>query len=115
MTAEKSTFGPLQIGIVLLTAATALIHIALAVPNALVLFYLNGLGYLALLAALYLPLAFLAPYRRWVRWALIAYTAVTVIAWAAIGDRSTIAYFDKAIEVALIALLIVEDRRRRLQ
>lgn len=111
MTTAKPTFGPLQIGIVLLTVATALIHIALAIPDTLVLFYLNGLGYLALLAARYLPLGFLAPYRRWARWALIVYTAITVVAWVAIGDRSAIAYIDKAIEVALIVLLFLEGRR----
>ncbi|MCS6844770.1 MAG: hypothetical protein NZ528_10710 [Caldilineales bacterium] len=113
MTTTKPTFGPLQIGIALLTVATAVIHLVLAVPNQLVLFYLNALGYLALLAALYLPIAALAPYRHLVRWALIAYTAVTVIAWAAIGDRSAIAYADKAIEVALIVLLLLEGRQAK--
>lgn len=53
---------PLAAGIVVLTLATALIHfwlgIALGPPGLApfpLLFYLNGLGYLVLLAALYLP------------------------------------------------------------
>lgn len=113
MSTTKPTFGPLQIGIVVLTLATAVIHLVLAIPNQLVLFYLNALGYVALLAALYLPIAALASYRNLVRWALIAYTAVTVIAWVAIGERNTIAYADKAIEVALIVLLLLEGRRAK--
>lgn len=113
MTTAKPTFGPLQIGIIVLTLATAIIHLVLAIPNQLTMFYLNALGYVVLLAALYLPIAALAPYRSLVRWALIAYTAVTVIAWVAIGERNTIAYADKAIEVALIVLLLLEGRRAK--
>jgi hypothetical protein len=107
----RPRFGPLQIGIVALAAATAIIHIALAIPENLIMFYLNGLGYLALAAALHLPQ--LSAYRRWVRYALIAYTAVTVIGWAIVGERSTIAYVDKLVELALIVLLVVEARAQR--
>ena len=101
-------FGPLQVTIVLLTVATALIHIILAIPEGLLMFYLNGIGYLALVTALYLP-----QLRRWrglIRIAFIAYTMVTIIAWVFIGERTTIGYLDKLIEVALVVLLIVEAR-----
>ena len=101
--------GPLQIGILLLAIATALIHILLAIPEGLWMFYLNGAGYLALVAALYLP-QFKAQRGR-LRWALIAFTAVTVVAWIAIGARNPIAYLDKLIEVALIVLLFIEARQ----
>ena len=76
------------------------------------MFILNGLGYLALLAALYLPVAPLARYRGAVRWVLVGYTALTILLWVLIGARSTIGYVDKVIEVALIALLLLEARRR---
>ncbi|MEN9937903.1 MAG: hypothetical protein RLZZ387_4482 [Chloroflexota bacterium] len=104
-------FGPLQIAIVALAAATALVHIVLAIPSSLVMFYLNGLAYLALATALYLPQ--LRAYRRLTRYALMALTAVTLLAWAVFGARSAVAYADKAIELALLALLAVDARRER--
>jgi hypothetical protein len=102
------TFSPIQIGIILLAVATALIHIVLALPANLIMFYLNGLGYIGLTAALYLPQ--FAAYRRIIRWALIGFTAVTIVGWAIVGERSLIAYIDKFIEAALIGLLAAEMR-----
>ena len=74
---NKITIGPLQWGIILLTIATAGIHISLLFPD--VLFILNGLGYLTLLAALYLPIPALANYRSLIRWVLMGFTALTII------------------------------------
>jgi hypothetical protein len=112
----NTKLGTLQIGIILLTVATALIHLALAysiavqlgVPNSL-MFVANGLGYLALVTALYLPQ--FKNQHGLVRWALIAFTAVTIIGWVAIGSRNATGYIDKLIEVALIALLFIEGRK----
>ncbi len=109
MTQKTTTLGPLQYGIILLTVATAAIHFSLLFPDPL--FILNGLGYLALLLALYLPLSALESYRHLIRWTLLAYTAVTVVLWIFIGSRVPIAYIDKAIEVALIVLLWLEGQR----
>jgi hypothetical protein len=109
-TSARTHLGPIQYGIIALAIATALIHIYLAIPMTLVMFYLNGLGYLALVAALYLPQ--FAAYRRYTRWALMAYTAVTILGWVAIGERTAIGYVDKAIEVALIVLLWLEHRQQ---
>ncbi|MEW5867776.1 MAG: hypothetical protein AB1894_00760 [Chloroflexota bacterium] len=114
---NTSKFGPVQIGIILLTAATAIIHLVLAysiavqlgLPNSL-MFVANGLGYLALVAALYLPQ--FKKWHNWVRWALMAFTAVTIVGWVAIGSRNLIGYTDKLIEVALIALLFTESRKK---
>ena len=108
-TSRTSTDNALQAGIVLLTLATALIHLQLAFPDPV--FILNGLGYLALLAALYLPIPQVARYRNAVRWVLIGYTALTIFLWILFGARIPIGYIDKAIEVALIALLLLEARR----
>jgi len=101
----------LRVGIVLLTLATAIIHLQLAFPDPG--FILNGLGYLTLLAALYLPVTRLARRRNAVRWVLIGYAALSILLWVLLGARTPIGYIDKTIEVALITLLLIEARRRR--
>lgn len=101
--------GIVQIAIMLLTVATALIHITLAFPSWL--FILNGAGYLALLAALYWPALWASRTRATVRWLLFAYAALTVMAWIAMGDRTVLAYVTKGVEVLLLVLLVVESRQ----
>jgi len=101
----------LRVGIIALTLGTALIHLSLNFPD--LGFMLNGLGYLTLLAALYLPIPQLARYRDIVRWILIGYAALTILLWILLGDRTAIGYTAKAIEVALITLLLLEARRSR--
>lgn len=103
--------GLLRYGIILLTLGTAITHISLMFPDPI--FILNGLGYLALLAGLYLPFPWLDRWRRQIRWALIGYTALTIVLWLAIGSRIPIAYVNKVNELLLIALLVIEDRRAR--
>jgi len=109
MNQTRAQLGLLQMGIIVLTAATAVIHFSLAFPNPL--FILNGLGYLTLLAARYLPILQLRDYRHLLRWALLGYTALTVVLWVIVGARIPIAYADKAIEVVLIVLLWLESRQ----
>ena len=137
MTLPRRTtrFGPLQIAICVLAHATAVVHIYLGViTNVMVatqpeataaaggaaalgffaaLFYLDGLGYIVLTAALYHP-AF-ARFRRLTRWALIALTAATIVAYFALiqGHYDALGIGNKITEVALIVLLIVEGRRDR--
>lgn len=79
------------------------------------LFYLNALGYILLIIALYLPP--LGRYHRIVRWVLIAFALITIIAWFVItGARfNPLGYADKPVELLLIILLIIEDRQERLQ
>jgi len=107
----------LGIGIFVLTLATALFHLFLAftaIPYfglnfGVMLFILNGLGYLGLLAALQLPIPQLARFRSAARWALVAYAALTIVLWIIMApEYESIGYIDKAIEVALIALLITD-------
>jgi hypothetical protein len=100
----------IRAGIIVLTLATALIHLQLNFPDPV--FIMNGLGYLGLLAALYLPLPRLSRYRNLTRWALIGFTALTIFLWVLFGARIPIGYVDKVIEVALIALLLLDARRR---
>ena len=101
----------LRVGIVALTLGTALIHLSLNFPD--LGFMLNGLGYLTLLAALCLPVPQVARHRDIVRWVLIGYAALTILLWILLGDRTAIGYTAKAIEVALITLLLLEARRSR--
>ena len=99
----------LHIGIIVLTLGAAFIHLSVAFPHPV--FILNGLGYLVLLAALYLPVPRVAHYRNVVRWVLIGYAALTIFLWILFGERVLIGYTAKAIEVALILLLLLDARR----
>ncbi len=106
--------GP-RLGIIVLTLATAAIHLYLGLSSGLPLFVLNALGYLALLAALYGPIPQLAPYRNAVRWLLVGFAGLTIVLWIAItgGNSTAIGYVDKAVELLLIVLLIAEARASR--
>lgn len=107
METTRTGIGAIKTGIILITLTTAAIHISLLFPD--VLFILNGLGYLGLLAAYTLPLPLVKDRRAMVRWVFIGYTAVTILAWLAIGDKSwpsgALGYFTKILELLLIALL----------
>ncbi len=94
----------LRVEIVGLTLATAWIHASLGST----LFLLNAIGYVVLAAALVVP-GPVARARWLVRYALIAFSATTIIAWFAFGARFELAYLSKAIELALIGLLLVES------
>ena len=107
-----------QWGVVALTVLTAVnLHLVLGIgspePMFKVLFILNGLGYIVLLAALY----FLSPFaanRSLIRWALLGFTAVTVILYfvfnGADAFSSVFGLVDKTIEVLLIILLFLDGR-----
>ncbi len=110
----------LRIGIFLLTLATALIHLFLAfsaIPYyglnfGVVLFILNVLGYLGLLGLLQLPIPQLRSFRSAARCALVGFAAVTIVLWLILAPvYDFIGYLDKAIEVALIVLLIADAYR----
>ena len=137
MTTPRRTtvFGPLQVAICVLSLITAVCHIYLGViTNVMVatqpeataaaggatalgffaaLFYLDGLAYIVLTVALFHP-AF-ARFRRLTRWALIALTAATIIAYFALiqGHYDALGIGDKIAEVVLIVLLVMEGRRDR--
>jgi len=118
MAFSRTSVGPgLGVGIFLLTLATAVIHLYLAFTAiaymgfnfGVMLFIFNGLGYLGLLAALQLPIPLLARFRSAARWALIAFAALTIVLFFLMAPSYTIlGYVDKAIEVALIALLLAD-------
>lgn len=136
MRRTDSGFGPLQIAITVLVAATALVHLFLGVGMTMVLtgppaqvaamggatmiailavlFFCNFGGYVVLGAAHYLPV--LRRFQRVTRILLIGYTALTFLAYFAIAQGHAVDVFgfsDKAVELALIALLVIEGRRAR--
>ena len=107
----------LGVAIFVLAVATAVIHLYLALSAVasmgfnfgVMLFILNGLGYLGLLAVLQLPIRQLARFRSAARWALTALAALTIVLFFLMAPVYTfIGYVDKAIEVALIGLLLAD-------
>ena len=101
----------IRIGVVVLTLMAAIVHLSLLFPDPV--FILNGIGYLTLLAALYVPVPRLVPHRRVARWALVGYATLTILAWVAIGEHTLLGYSTTAGEVALVILLLMENRRMR--
>ena len=103
----RTNFGALQVGIIVLTLATAFIHFSLLFPD--VLFILNGLAYLTLLALYFLPIPIARENRALVRWAFMGFIVITILAWVAIGDKSwpsgALGYLTKVIELVLLGLL----------
>lgn len=93
---------------------TALVHLVLLnvlLGEISVIFTLNGLGYLTLLYVFFRRPAFLIGRRALLHYVFIAYTAVTLLAWVAIGDKSDpIGWITKFTEVLLIAALALNLR-----
>ena len=90
--------------VVLLTLGTAAIHASLGG----MLFMANAAGYVVLALAMIVPGP--AAHWRWlIRLVLIGFAAATIAGWVAFGPRFGLAYADKAIEIALIGVLVVEQ------
>ena len=104
-------------GILLSGLATAFLHLSLfsyfsAQGRPFDPIVLNGLGYLALLAAYFLPIPFFQERRGLVWWALFGYTVLTIFLWILLGDKnfvpgtsSATGYYAKTAEVILLAFL----------
>jgi len=96
----------LRAAIVALTVATGLIHATLGG----LLFELNAAGYLIAALAMVAPIGLAIRYRWLIRLGLVGYAATAIVGWYLMGPRYDVAYLAKAIEVVLIALLLVEAR-----
>lgn len=101
--------------IILSAIATAILHISLF-PD--IMFTLNGLGYLGLLGAYLLPISFFQQRRNLVWWVLVGYTALTIVLWVVMGDKTFVAgtssatgYYAKAAEVILLASLWMDKSK----
>lgn len=103
-------------GIIIFALATALLHLSLLPRLGLDPIALNGLGYLALLGAYFLPIPFFQERRRLVWWAFLGYTVLTFILWVILGDKNftfdfsnaAIGYYAKAAELFLIGFLLAD-------
>jgi hypothetical protein len=105
--------------VALLAVITAVIHFWLLViiggfdPA----FFLNGIGYLALTAAYLTNVPLGAGRRPLLHVVFIGYTAVTILAWLALGEKNPattlgmLGYIDKTVEVLLIIALVVSLRQ----
>jgi hypothetical protein len=105
-------------GIIFFTLATALLHLSLLPRLGLDPIALNGLGYLALLGAYFLPIPFFQERHRLVWWALMGYTVLTFVLWIILGEKdfskdisSMIGYYAKAAELFLIGFLLADRPR----
>ena len=102
-------------GIILFAVATAILHITLF-PD--IMFTLNGLGYLGLLGAYFLPIPFFQQRHNLVWWALVGYTVLTILLWVIMGEKdfnasptAPIGYYAKAAEVLLLIFLWADKPR----
>ena len=79
-----------QMGIMLFGLITAALHLAAAFDKILfpespdILFLLNGLGYLGLLGAYFLPLPLLQQRHGLLRYVFMGFVAATIVAWLVI-------------------------------
>jgi hypothetical protein len=102
---ERDTMGIiLRVAIVVLALATGYIHLTLGG----LMFLANALGYFVAAAAMVVPIAIFDRYRWLIRAGLLGFTLITIFGWVMFGGRFMLAYVDKAIEVGLIAALVVE-------
>jgi phosphatidylserine synthase len=96
--------------IVVLTLTTAYIHFSLGG----VLFTLNATGYAALAVVMIVITAVPHPFIRRFDWAprigLAGYAALTIGAYLVIGPYFTLGWVAKAIEIAIITLVLVDLR-----
>lgn len=103
-------------GIIFFTLATALLHLFLFSRMGPDPIALNGLGFLALLGAYFLPIPFFQQRHNLVWWALLGYTVLTFVLWLIMGDKTftldfsnaAIGYYAKAAELFLLGFLIAD-------
>jgi hypothetical protein len=118
--------GLLPVVIMVLTVYAAIYHFYLlewmasgakAAPGVqmfAILFILNGLGYLALVSALSLPA--LQSVRRITGFLLSGYTALTMLLWYLLGNRSNEGLMDYSVNIVegvLLVLLLVKIWQER--
>jgi len=101
-------------GMILSALATSYLHISLY-PDTM--FTLNGAGYLGLLGAYFMPMPMLQQNHKLVWWGMFGYTALTIVLWIVMGDKTFVAgtdsatgYYAKAAEVLLMAFLWADKK-----
>ena len=99
-------------GVIVTALATAVLHLSLFPHLGFDPIFLNGFGYLGLMGAYFLPIAFFQQRHKMVWWGFVGYTLLTIILWAIMGDKqfvagttSAIGYYAKAAEIILLVFL----------
>ena len=109
-------FAPRHYGIIIATLVTAYLHLSLysyyAKPDPIVL---NGAGFLGILGAYFLPIAFFQQKHKLVWWGFVGYTVLTIILWAVLGNKdfsaniaSASGYYAKVAELFLLGFLVAD-------
>lgn len=100
--------GFVQFAIMVLALVPALLYITSLSVN---LGYIwMGLGFVILLVLHYLPVLQASSWRPITRFILLAFAVIVIIAWAVTGNKQApIAYVRLALEIGLIAFLLVEQ------
>jgi hypothetical protein len=112
MDSKKGTFDVKPGLLVLAALVTTTIHLVLGLQFGDVLFLLNAAGFVGLTAAYLLPWDFLNRTRELARWALIGYSALTIVLWAIKnGNPDFIGLAAKAAEMVIIVVLLLDRRR----
>lgn len=105
---SRATGAVLTLGIVTLAATTAYVHLTLGG----LLFLLNGLGYAGLIVLVVVgamaPHPLVARFDWFPRLALIGFTAMTIAGYLVIGPYFALGWMTKGVELALIALLLLD-------
>ena len=108
---KHSTLHAVIIVTALITALIHLVVLSFLLGEVSVLFILNGLGFLALLAAWYYTPGFLAGQRTALHVVFILYTLVTILGWVAIGDKGdALGIFTTLDELVLLIALVMHLR-----
>jgi hypothetical protein len=101
----------LTTAIVVLALTSSYIHFTLGEP----IFLLNAAGYVVLVVAYVVAAVSSHPLVVRFNWlprvALLGYAMASIVAWLIMGGFYTLGYITKAIEFALIALLVVDIYR----
>lgn len=109
--ADTRPLGIVVAAIVVLTLATAYIHLTLGG----LLFTLNAIGYAGLASAMIVIAVVSHPLVRRFDWmpraGLAAYTATTIGAYLVMGPHFSLGWVAKGIEVAILALLVADAVR----
>ncbi|HJW89854.1 MAG TPA: hypothetical protein VJ436_04350 [Anaerolineales bacterium] len=119
MQASQASSSLLRAGILLLGLFTSIVHlIILNLDHIDPLFALNGVGYLVLLAAYFLSIPILSQNRNLVRWILMAYAALTILAYLffALSNANNISFLGnitKLVELGFIVLLWMDRSPRK--
>ena len=104
-------------GVILVTGLiTAIVHLYLNVRMGHIdlLFTLNGLGYLGLLAAFFFNLPWISKQRVLLHYLFMLFAAVTIVAWFILGDMNDmVGILTKVDEAILIIALFLNLRAER--